>query len=380
MKLDFNTKDLGKYELPDKLSHLEKFKKFSKPIKEGVWGFFINQWNEDGSPNELWWEFRVSQIGSSEIATLTDHDEYSDPVKLFWSKIGMNFPFVNTKFTVCGLTLESKIAELAEYHDGTDDGWVENWHKGNKIRNIQSVPCYAINIDYPHLAASLDYYFPGEQVDPFTGEIVLDKICEIKNVSNFAAEKYKDGLPVRYIIQTQLQMMVLGIPYAEIAHLVGGFDFKILTFDLDVEICQDILEKSYDFWQRVLQARDIYEGYELLDDEGKKEIDLQISPLEPEPSANQAYMEFFKEKYKNSTEDSIRLGTEEEWDMCVEYKTIADTIKELENKKKQLEHKIKSFSAYEEIIDFGDNGRIIHKRKEGARSVFRINIKNYKNE
>ena len=98
-KLDFNTKDLGKYELPEKLSHLEQFKKYAKPIKEGVWGFFIPQFIDD-KPNLAWWEFRKSQIGSSEIATLTGHDEYSDPVKLFWSKVGMDFPFVNTKFTV----------------------------------------------------------------------------------------------------------------------------------------------------------------------------------------------------------------------------------------------------------------------------------------
>ena len=297
-KLDFNTKDLGKYELPEKLSHLEQFKKYAKPIKEGVWGFFIPQFIDD-KPNLAWWEFRKSQIGSSEIATLTGHDEYSDPVKLFWSKVGMDFPFVNTKFTVCGLTLEPKIAELAQFFDGTDDGWIENWHKGDKVRDIESVPCYAINVDYPHLAASLDYYFPGEQVDPFTGEMVLDKICEIKNISPFAAEKYSAGLPVRYIIQTQLQMMVLGIPYAEIAHLVGGFDFKVLTFELDVDICQDILEKSYSFWQNVSQAKDVYDGYELLDDEGKRDVDLEMSSFEPEPSGNQAYMEFFKLKYAN---------------------------------------------------------------------------------
>jgi predicted phage-related endonuclease len=378
MKLDLEAKNLG-CKLPSELAHLERFSMYAKLIKEDVYAFFIPQFFEDGKPNLDWWEFRKRTIGSSEAATLTGHDEYGDPVKLFWSKVGMDFPFVNTKFTIIGLHLEEKISDLWEYFDGTDDGYVDNWHKGEKVREKKDIPCYAVNINYPHISASLDFYVPAGQASPFTGEIIdFDFPLEIKTVSQFASDKYELGIPEKYVRQLQLQMFVFGATYAEIAYLIAGFDFKCLPVDLDVDICREIIEKSYEFTEIVNQARDLYDGYDLLPESEQREIDLQISKLEPEPSGNDAYMEFYKAKYRNSYEDTLRLGTEEEWDICVEYKTLGDTIKELEKRKKELQHKIKSFSALDETISFEENGRVINKRREGKRDIFNVNIKNYK--
>lgn len=168
-------------------------------------------------------------------------------------------------------------------------------------------------------------------------------------------------------------MIVLGITYSELAYLVAGVDFNVLPLDMDLELCQEIIVKSYEFWNRVTMARDIYnsEGDEL-------EIDRQITDIEPEPSGNEAYLEFYKDKYKVSYEDTSRKGEEEEWDIAVQYKTCTDDIALLEKTKDKLKQKIMAFSKYDEVISFGDNGRILNKRPEGKRATFRVNIKNYK--
>lgn len=374
MILDLTTEKLGCV-LPSELAHLEEYAKYAKEIKEDVYGFFIPQF-VDGKRNEDWYTFRRNTVGSSEVATLLDLDEYGDPVKLFRSKVDYTPAAFASKFTVNGLHFEERISDLWEFHDGTELGWVDNWSEGKKIRSKVAIPCYAININYPHLSASLDFLIPNGQVNPFTGEVdTFDKPLEIKMVSQFASEKYELGLPHRYIAQTNLQMLVFGSTSAEIAYLVAGVDFNVLPVDMDLELCQLILERSMEFWNRVTMARDILNspGEEL-------EIDKQITQLEPEPSGNEAYLEFYKDKYKNSYEESIRLGTEEEWDLAVDYKLCTDEISRLEKEKEVLKHKIMSFSRYEEVIDFGDNGRILNKRPEGKRATFRVNIKNYKNE
>jgi len=140
-------------------------------------------------------------------------------------------------------------------------------------------------------------------------------------------------------------------------------------------LCQQIVQESYVFWNRVTQARDILnsEGTEL-------ELDQQITQLEPEPSGNEAYLEFYKDKYKNSYEDTFRKGDGDEWDKAVEYKVCTDEISRLTKVKEKLKQEIMAFSRYDEVIDFGDNGRIINKRAEGKRSTFRVNLKNYKED
>lgn len=370
--LDLTPTNLG-CKLPEELSRLQDYAKYAKLIKPDVYAFFIPQFI-DGKRNEDWYEFRRNTIGSSEVATIIDMDEYGDPVKLFRSKVDYTPPPFATKFTVNGLHFEERISDLWEFHDGSELGWVDNWSAGEKVREKVAIPCYAININYPHLSASLDFLIPKGQVNPFTGEVDdFDKPLEIKMVSQFASEKYELGLPHRYVVQTNLQMLVFGSTSAEIAYLTAGVDFNVLPLDMDLELCQEILERSMEFWARVTQARDIFET---AGDE--TEIDREITQLEPEPSGNEAFMEFYKDKYKYSYEESFRIGEEEEWDTAVEYKTCTDKIAQLEKEKEVLKQKIMAFSRYDEVVDFGDNGRILNKRVEGKRPLFRVNLKNYK--
>tara|TARA_R110001606_G_scaffold84441_6_gene192123 strand:- start:4683 stop:5921 length:1239 start_codon:yes stop_codon:yes gene_type:complete len=406
LDFDLNQKDIGTYELPPEIAHLEEYKKYAKPIKEGVWGFFIPQFTKTGANNEDWYTFRYHTLGASSVATLTDHDEYGDPVKMFWEKIGMSTPKIYSKFMTAGSHFESGIADLWDFNDGTDDGWAEIWSSGKKVRQKAEIPCYAINLDYPHLSASLDYLALGGQKSPFTGEVInFDFGIEVKNISYFAAQKYNGGIPVRYVFQLHQQMLVTNTTYAEIASLTGGFDSKVTPFEMDFDICQDLIIKSYDFWKRVEAARPIYAELKPLEDklasmssaqqnsdQGEDlklligELDRKIYELEPEPSANEAYKEWYTSRYKETLEDASRLGTQDEWDQAVRYKVINDTIKDLKAEQDGIKNKLLSSTRYDSTVEFGDegsNGRILSKKfwdvkKEEYKSTFRVNIKNYK--
>lgn len=379
--LDLSLTDLGQHKLPEQLQHLKQYEKYAKPLKEDVWGFKIPQFFENGSPNDDWYTFRTNQVGSSEIATLLDLDEYGDQVKLFYNKLGEKYPFFNSRFTVLGLELEERISDFWQYHDGTDEGWVDNLFFGKKVREKVEMPFYAINVNYPHLAVSCDFLIPGGQANPFTGEIEnFDKPLEIKNISQLAHDKYKLGIPERYLCQLQIQMLILGVTSADIAYLVAGNNFKVMPVDLDVKVCQAIITKSYIFWEKVKEGRELYVDYYDKSEEEQIAVDAKLQHIEPEPSGNEAFKEFYHEKYKVSRTETTELGTDEQWELAVDYMKTNDTIKELTRKKEQLGQKIKLSTRHVEVTDFGENGRIINRRPESGRGYFKVNAKNYKDE
>jgi len=373
MKIDLSQENLG-CTLPKELSHLQRWGKYAKLIKEDVYGFFIPQFYEDGTPNQDWYDFRPNTVGASEIATLCDMDEYGDSVKMFWQKLGDSFGRIDSMFTYWGLHLEDKIAATWEYFDGTEDGYVDNKMSGKKIRTKIDIPCYAININYPWISASLDFLVPEGQAEPFNGEVINFSFpLEIKNISPFAAEKYELGIPHRYVVQLNQQMIVWGCDYAEIAFLTSGHLFKVLPFEMNTSLCQDIIIKSREFWDRVERGRELY-----VPGLPNEEQDPELYSLEPEPSVNKSFMEFYKQKYKVSKEDTAREGTSEEWDICVEFKEVKDQIKELEKKAELLKNKIYLFTKFDEEVSFGENGRVVNRRPEEGRSYFGVNIKNWK--
>lgn len=376
--LNLSLEDLGKYTLPKELKHLKKYEKYAKPLKEDVWGFKIPQFDETGSPNPDWYTFRTNQVGSSEIATLLDLDEYGDPVKLFYNKLGEEYGFVNSRFTVLGLELEERISDFWQYHDGTEEGWIDNLFYGEKVREKVEMPFYAINVNYPHLAVSCDFLIPGNQVNPFTGEIEnFDKPLEIKNISQLAHDKYELGIPERYLCQLQIQMLILGVTAADIAYLVAGNNFKVMPVDLNVKVCQAIITKSFEFWKRVEAGRELYVDYHSKSIEEQIKVDAELQHLEPEPSGNEAFKEFFKAKYKVSRAESTEVGAEDQWDLAVEYMKANDEIKKYTRLKEQLGQKIKLSTRHTEVTDFGENGRIINRRPETGRGYFKVNVKNY---
>jgi hypothetical protein len=114
------------------------------------------------------------------------------------------------------------------------------------------------------------------------------------------------------------------------------------------------------------------------DEKYKNELTAQLDDLEPEPEHNKGYEDFWKEKYKEGTKKNQVQGTEEHWDIAVGYKTILDQEKELSEKKQLYKNNLLYILKDADEIDFGENGRVVHRNNEGQRAYFGVNIKNYK--
>jgi len=369
-------------DFPKELTHLTQYAKYCKKLKEGVYGFFINQFNPDGTKNIDWYEFRKNTLGASETATACEggYDEYGVRAKLFWSKVGAKFPEIKSKFTFWGLELERNVANAWKYYDGSEEGYIDNRYNANVIREFQDLNCYAINIKYPYLSASFDFLVPEGQVNPFSGEVVnFSYPLEIKTISLAAAEKYETGLPVRYIFQTHQQMIIWECDYCEIAALKGGTDFQVYPIKMVDSVKEMVLKETKEFWDLVVEARPIYNELEItFDNDKKQQLREQLDNLEPEPEQNKGYEDFWKEKYKEGSIAKELVGTDDDFQIAVAYKDILEEEKELSTKKQLIKnHLLYIMKDYEELT-FGDKGRVVHRNNPGSRAYFGVNIKNYK--
>ena len=362
--------------LPKELEHLDRYKKYCKRLKAKTYGFFIPQFKENGAKNPDWYEFRVNTIGASEISTLFGVNEFKPAAKLFWEKIGKQYPSINTKFTYWGLEHEASTAKAWRYYDGTDEGYLENKMQGNIIRTNQDLNCYVINIDYPWLSVSLDSLVDANQAEPFNGEIIPFSFpLEIKQLSTFAAAKYKLGFPVAYVYQLHQQMLVWGVPYAELAYLKSGTDFNVVPFHESEDLRNQIIEESKAFWyERIVPGKKLYRNLQLtLDQNDRQQIEEHLDMLEPLPDDTKAYEEFWVEKYKDSEQEVKRQGTPEEYTLAKKYNEAHLKVKELEKEKQKYKNELLYLMGADKELDFGDKGRVVY-RDTGKRRTFTVKV------
>jgi hypothetical protein len=142
-------------------------------------------------------------------------------------------------------------------------------------------------------------------------------------------------------------------------------------------VCQAIITKSFEFWKKVEAGRELYVDYNSKTEDERIAIDAELQHIEPEPSGNEAFKEFYHDKYKVSRTESTDIGTDEQWQLGVDYMKANDEIKKYTRIKEQLGQKIKLSTRHIEVTDFGENGRIINRRPEAGRNYFKVNIKNY---
>ncbi len=82
----------------------------------------------------------------------------------------------------------------------------------------------------------------------------LAKILECK-FAMFAKDQWgesgSDIVPLAYIVQVQYQLAVTGYEEADLAVLIGGYDFRVYHFKRDEELIAKIIEEVSEFWKCV---------------------------------------------------------------------------------------------------------------------------------
>jgi len=178
----------------------------------------------DEARRQVWLDRRRNVITSTDVPVLFDQGYYgSSPTKLFYEKTTGNSLFEPSERTETGKLMEPVIRARYEAMTG---------------RKIVPADPYTLHVSekYPWLGTSLD----GLDSD---GAIV-----ELKNHSDYVSDV--SDVPTGWLLQTQTQMLVMGVNLVRLAILCRGCETKI--FDLEPHpVAEKILAKSKAFWDLV---------------------------------------------------------------------------------------------------------------------------------
>lgn len=323
-----------------------------------------------------WYEFRKSGIGGSETGSVLGLNPYETATRLFYEKIGfIEHQTEDTQFMFWGREHEDKIAEIWQYYDGTESGYIENKKNNKIIRKCRNVNGIVVNPDFPWLFASLDRLINKEGgVNFITGEpLTEESILECKTLSYWGSSAWEDGIPIYFLTQVQTYMLIFECNYAEIAILTDGNRFKVEYIQRDDTLCKQIADITKRWWyERVIPAKKAKQERDTLELEGNMEAveerDNIIQQLEPEPDETQAYRDFQSEKFLKERE-SIE-GTIEQFDLCKK----DEMLKHVSNRIKKERDLVKNIlvkhvtDAGAEMIDFDSLGKFTYSEKKGSKS------------
>ena len=317
-----------------------------------------------GMTSEQWLGFRKRGIGASEVGAIMGLSQYKSNVELFYDKIGQGLGFnVENIAMFFGTELESFIANLWQYWNGSEAGFIENFRTGNKVRKMQRVNAYIQNPKYPHLFVSLDRRI-NQHVDAY-GVERGNGCLEIKTISGYESDKWESGIPPSHVVQVQTQCLVTGWKYGELAVLKDGRFFDVYPFEKHAGVCREIAKQTKEFWQRVEKARicmtQKFEAERNFNMKKVKEVEAELMRLEPNPDGSDGLAKFLKEKYRVAEPTSERIGTLEELEIAQKHANFKAKQKKIGESIQLLENSLKTKMQHIERITFGESGSVIWK-------------------
>ncbi len=275
-----------------------------------------------------WLAERWHGLGGSDIGAVFGIDRFKPAIKLFHQKTGL-WPTdeLSNIAAYGGSVLEDHIEKFYwRYwnHNTHDiDEMLHNAYNDNVLRKSRKVKAILTNPEYPWLRANIDREIVKTKETPSNG------ILELKNPATMHWNTYEAGLPPGYYFQITAYMAIAGYEWAELFALKDGRHPEMFPFEFKQDFFESVLEKTKDFWDRVLQAREIVADKSIPQDEKL----LQIGPLEPEPEDTKAFEEYMKDRYTSLILDKAIAAPDEIEAAREEYWTNHVKMKEFEKKK-----------------------------------------------
>ena len=203
-----------------------------------------------------WAAFRTStfKIGGSDIGTVMGHNSFTDPLTLWYEKIGIKPKhFAGNIFTATGHLYEEIIMQQAEHYDETGE-WAANFYSGAKFRRIKIVPYTLFHKDFPYFGLNLD----GRVVqDHEYSDVYGTGVWECKTIGGHYAEKFVGGYPEKYNDQVQGYMMVTGAKYAVLTLVKDGRHVIQRTIFPDLEYQKEIDHRCTRFYEAMIKGKEV---------------------------------------------------------------------------------------------------------------------------
>lgn len=184
------------------------------------------------STEEAWLEERRNGIGGSDAAAACGVSQWNTRLGLFMDKTGQAPDKEETQRMYWGKRLEDIVAE--EYALRTS----------HIVKPVDSILRSQV---HPFMLANLD-------------RAVFDEnrgvgILECKTVDRYAAKEWgadgSDQVPKEYLIQCQHYLAVTGLPWADLAVLIGGNEFRIYTLPRSEDLITNLVDLEAEFWGMV---------------------------------------------------------------------------------------------------------------------------------
>lgn len=239
---------------------------------------------------EAWLDVRRKSIGGSDAAAIVGLNNYSSPIRVWADKTG-RLPAKETSEAMRqGNDLEEYVAR--RFSEAT----------GKKVRRSNAI---YYNDEYPFAHANVDRLIDGE-----------DAGLECKTTSALSLKSFAGGeYPDRYYVQCQHYMAVTGRTKWYLAVLVLGRDFKIFEIARDEDEINALMDAEVDFWQHVIKDE--------MPDVSENDDDAEVlATLLPEDNGDAVEL-FGRGAILDELDD------------------VKARIKELENRKAEIENTIK---------------------------------------
>lgn len=319
-----------------------------------------------------WLRFRKRGIGASEVGSIMGLNQYTSSIQLFYEKIEEHVRYkVENIAMFNGKELESYVANLWQYWEGTEDSMILNFRMKKKIRRMQRVNAYVQNPKWPWLFVSLDRKINKTSTK---GEGAL----EIKTIAGYEADKWEGGIPLPHIIQVQTQTLVCEFEYGELASMKDGRYFDVNEFENIKNVQEAIVDQTHDFWQKVERAKMVltqrFEAQQSFNMRQVEELTQELDSLAPEPDGTESFEKFLKEKY-HLARPGEREGTILELEAAREHKKVKQQIKSLEDIAREKENYLKFQLKEMTCLNFGSDGRVNWNANKNGVRMFDNRIK-----
>lgn len=318
-----------------------------------------------------WLQYRFNGIGASEVGCVLGLSPYKSSIELFYEKLGEVKMNVENMAMFFGKEMEQKLAEWWECWDGTEEGMITNYRNKTPLRRCRKINAYVVNPAYPWLFASLDRVI-NKHEDKGEGSL------ELKTLGGWEADKWEAGIPPSHIVQVQQQCLVTDTLYGELCVLQDGRKFMVYPFERMDAVCETIVERTKEFWDKVVEARRLVTvQHEAMKKYNQRLVDdctEKIHQLEPEPDGSDAYTRFLKEHFKIAVPGEI-AGTLEDLDNACKDLEYQGRIKELEEQRRHVQNLLKNQLREKTVLDFGPNGHVSWKPNVNGVRVFNNKVK-----
>ncbi len=342
-------------------------------------------WVKNGS-HEQWLQQRatvegrgsldVVRIGASDVSTVVSSNLWKSPTRLFYHLCNLHTSFFIDEKLLSGHLLEEiTIKRWNSYVHGDEEQSLLNTMHNTPVRKSKKANYFALNSDYPHLFASLDYQTVGKQYSPFTGELYKSGTpIELKSTNKFYFDKWDNGITEAYLHQVQAQMALTNSDVCIFNVLVDGVNFHSMEVERDDEMIKWLDYETKVFADKVLMGKILLELAEESKDLAEKEGYLaRFEELVPEPTMADD-ISLYEEIYEEGNELTKQATDEDDFNMA-QYLKCNVVMNNIKTRKDVLRAKlVKSCEEFEGLES--DTHKMVNRRaKDGKKAYFSIKVK-----